>query len=116
MTLFSFLTGNADMHLKNFSLIYPLKKLIQFAPAYDLLATRLLRPEQIDPDDSALAINGKRRKLNRDDFHALAKHLGISERPLKSSYRGFQKKLGLALDSLEKSVCPRKPGKSLGNW
>ncbi len=106
LVLFSFLTGNGDMHLKNFSLIYPLKGMIQLAPAYDLLATRLLISEKVDPDDSALAINGKRRKLTLEDFQALAINLGLSERQLQNSLKRFQKTVGPTIDYLEKSSLP----------
>jgi len=54
VTLFSFLTGNADMHLKNFSLIYLENGMIQLAPAYDLLSTRLLIPMEKDSEELAL--------------------------------------------------------------
>ena len=69
ITLFSFITGNADMHLKNFSLIRRQDKMIMLAPAYDMLATRLLIPEKGDPAEMALTINGKKSKLNHHDFN-----------------------------------------------
>lgn len=39
-TSFSWLTGNADMHLKNFSLFRPADNYM-LTPAYDLLSTAL---------------------------------------------------------------------------
>lgn len=75
--LFSFLTGNADMHLKNFSLFAPEKSWI-LCPAYDLVATSLVLPE--DEDEMALALNGKRRKLQRSDFLTYADTAGIHEK------------------------------------
>lgn len=80
LTMFNFLVGNVDGHLKNFSLSYEgpqgLKKLL--SPAYDLLSTDLY----IDDDDEevALALNGKKNKLKRDDFIVLAKYLNLSEK------------------------------------
>ncbi len=66
LVLFSFLTGNADMHLKNFSLInQPVTGPI-FSPAYDLVATALVNPA--DDEDLALTLNGKKKKINRNDF------------------------------------------------
>jgi serine/threonine-protein kinase HipA len=66
LVLFSFLTGNADMHLKNFSLINQPGIGPVFSPAYDLLATALVNPA--DNEDIALTLNGKKRKIKRSDF------------------------------------------------
>ncbi|MCX6307393.1 MAG: HipA domain-containing protein [Bacteroidia bacterium] len=68
LILFSFLTGNADMHLKNFSLIYDPTIGPVLSPAYDLLSTVLVNPK--DDEDLALNLNGKKRKLNRHDFES----------------------------------------------
>jgi serine/threonine-protein kinase HipA len=68
LVLFSFLTGNADMHLKNFSLINQPGIGPVFSPAYDLLATALVNPA--DKEDMALTLNGKKRKIKRSDFEA----------------------------------------------
>ncbi|MDD4922629.1 MAG: HipA domain-containing protein [Bacteroidales bacterium] len=66
LVLFSFLTGNADMHLKNFSLIYDPTNGPVLSPAYDMLSTVLVNPE--DDEDLALNINGRKKKINRKDF------------------------------------------------
>jgi serine/threonine-protein kinase HipA len=60
--VFSFLTGNADMHLKNFSLIKNLILGYVLATAYDILSTTLVMPE--DDEDFALTLNAKRRRSN----------------------------------------------------
>ena len=59
--LFSFVTGNNDMHLKNFSLYRP-KKAYQLTPAYDLLNVAIANPK--DKEEMALSINGKKSRLN----------------------------------------------------
>jgi serine/threonine-protein kinase HipA len=64
--LFSFLTGNADMHLKNFSLIRKPGIGNVLAPAYDLVATALVNPA--DKEDLSLTLNGKKKKITRNDF------------------------------------------------
>ncbi len=64
--LFSFLTGNADMHLKNFSLLQQPASGMALAPAYDLLATALVNPA--DEEDLALTLNGKKNKIRKSDF------------------------------------------------
>lgn len=66
IVLFSFLTGNADMHLKNFSLIYDPASGPVLSPAYDLLSTALVNPS--DDEDLALTLNGKKKRINRNDF------------------------------------------------
>ncbi len=57
LILFCYLTGNADMHLKNFSIWQKSPGIIEFTPAYDLLSTKLLLPK--DKEESAPALNGK---------------------------------------------------------
>lgn len=66
LVLFSFLTGNADMHLKNFSLLHEPTSGISLSPAYDLVATALVNPA--DDEDVALTLNGKKKHLTRKDF------------------------------------------------
>jgi serine/threonine-protein kinase HipA len=65
LTLFNFLIGNEDMHLKNFSLITRDQK-ITLSPAYDLLNTTIIlkNPEE----ELALTLNGKKRNLKKRDF------------------------------------------------
>jgi serine/threonine-protein kinase HipA len=65
LTLFSFLCGNEDMHLKNFSLIRR-KGLIELSPAYDLLNTTIALPNPIE--EFALPVNGKKNKLKKESF------------------------------------------------
>lgn len=77
--LFCFVTGNADMHLKNFSLFCPEGEWV-LAPAYDLVATAVVLPE--DDDETALMLNGKKRKLRRSDFLAFGKAAGIHEKAI----------------------------------
>lgn len=70
--LFSFWIGNADMHLKNFSLWRdPLSGRVRMSPGYDFLSTRLLIDSKEDPEEMALPINGKKNKLKWPDFVAL---------------------------------------------
>jgi serine/threonine-protein kinase HipA len=93
VALFSFLTGNADMHLKNFSLIYPVDGMVKFAPAYDLVATRLLITEKDDPEEMALTINGRKRKLDKGDFLSLADNLGLNDKQVANVFKRFSSAL-----------------------
>lgn len=65
LTLFNYITGNEDMHLKNFSIITRDDK-IELSPAYDLLNTSIaLRAPQ---EEIALPILGKKNKLTKKDL------------------------------------------------
>ena len=64
--LFSFFTGNADMHLKNFSLINQPGSGYVLASGHDMLATALVNPA--DKEELGLTLNGKKRKIKRSDF------------------------------------------------
>jgi serine/threonine-protein kinase HipA len=64
-TLFSFLTGNEDMHLKNFSLITRENGRIDLSPAYDLVNSTIVMKAK---EEMALPIKGKRASLTRNDL------------------------------------------------
>ena len=68
LVLFSFLTGNADMHLKNFSLLEQPGLGMTLAPSYDLVNTALVNP--MDNEELALTLNGKKKNLKKQDFIA----------------------------------------------
>ncbi len=103
LTLFCFLTGNADMHLKNFSLLYPLGGEIMLSPAYDLVPTVLLMPE--DPEETALTLNGRKRRLQRHDFDAFGASLKLSPKQIENTYTRFADKRASALDVLQAGFC-----------
>ena len=67
-SIFNFLIGNEDMHLKNFSLITRNNK-IELSPAYDFLSTTtafLSIGKKLDEiEEIALSLNGKKRNLTR---------------------------------------------------
>ncbi|MBU1821695.1 MAG: HipA domain-containing protein, partial [Bacteroidetes bacterium] len=104
ITVFCFLTGNTDMHLKNFSLLRPGNDDIALSPAYDLLSTKLVIPE--DREESALTINGKKNRLLRTDFDKLALNLGISEKSAERVYTRFAQKKALMHALIEQSFLP----------
>jgi serine/threonine-protein kinase HipA len=101
VTLFSFLTGNADMHLKNFSLIRELDGSIVLTPAYDLVATKLVMPE--DMEETALTINGKKRNLTSKDFKEYAISLAINEKTVQNSLEKIQSLIPLWLEFINRS-------------
>jgi len=88
LTLFSFLSGNNDMHLKNFSMIESESGWL-LAPAYDLLNVSVLLPE--DNEELALTLRGKKNKLNRKHFEEYAKNLGLTDKQIKAVFNRFLK-------------------------
>ena len=76
VTIFNFSVGNGDAHRKNFSLLTSDDRTTALSPAYDLVSSRLAIPDE--SDELALTINGKRNRLRRADFRALAEHLDIA--------------------------------------
>ena len=77
--VFSFIVGNSDMHLKNFSLIESESGSEEYhlSPAYDLLPVNVIMPE--DKEEFALPINGKKRNIHRKDFLIFAAGCGIAK-------------------------------------
>ena len=77
--VFSFIVGNSDMHLKNFSLIESESGSGEYhlSPAYDLLPVTVIMPE--DKEEFALPINGKKRNIHRKDFLIFAVDCGIAK-------------------------------------
>jgi serine/threonine-protein kinase HipA len=65
LTIFNYLIGNEDMHLKNFSLITQ-DGLSSLSPCYDLLNSTIEYKKQ--DDEIALPLNGKKRQLTRNQL------------------------------------------------
>ena len=76
LLLFCFVTGNNDMHLKNFSLYRP-SEMYQLTPAYDLLNVAIANPK--DKEELALPLSGRKSKLNLDDFVNAAITMGLEK-------------------------------------
>lgn len=88
VVLFSWLTGNADMHLKNFSLFRPANDYM-LTPAYDLLSTALAMPE--DDEELALTLNGKKKRIKREDFEIAMRDSGMEEKAISNLFLRFSK-------------------------
>jgi len=76
LAIFCFLTGNSDMHLKNFSMIRCSDGHYELSPAYDLVPVNVIMPE--DTEELALTLNGKKRNLKRIDFERFGSNLKLS--------------------------------------
>ncbi|PQA60904.1 HipA domain-containing protein [Siphonobacter curvatus] len=99
LVLFSFLTGNADMHLKNFSLLEQSGLGMVLSPAYDLLNTALVNPA--DQEELALTLNGKKKKIKRQDFITAMHTLKIEERQQLNVFRKMERALPKWLHQIE---------------
>lgn len=93
VVLFSYLTGNSDMHLKNFSLFKDPKLNWKLSPAYDLLSTRLVIPEKSDPEELALTLQGKKRNFTRNTFRNFGRHIGLNEKQIENIFLRFKKNI-----------------------
>lgn len=82
LTLFNFLTGNEDMHLKNYSIITK-DDIITLSPAYDLLNTTILA--KTTTEEIALPLRGRKSKLTRKDLvnYFAAERLGLNVRTIE---------------------------------
>ena len=87
--VFSWITGNADMHLKNFSLYSKEQGKYVLTPAYDMLSTALVMPE--DTEELALTLNGKKRKIKKADFMASMQASGLEEKVINNIFAKFAK-------------------------
>jgi serine/threonine-protein kinase HipA len=101
LVLFSFFTGNADMHLKNFSLLEREGQGMSLSPAYDLVPTALVNPA--DTEELALNLNGRKRKLKYQDFLTAYETSGLSKKVLDNTLELFTYCKPELLDYLQKS-------------
>jgi len=106
LSLFSYLSGNADMHLKNFSLLTTQTDRIRLAPAYDLLSTKLAMPA--DKEDMALTLNARKNNIRRKDFDAFGAYLGIPAAATESVFEQFFQKFSRAVTLIEISCLSGK--------
>lgn len=100
LTIFSFLTGNNDMHLKNFSMIENSSGWV-LSPAYDLLNVAIVLPE--DSEELALTLGGKKKKLKREHFEQFGEGLGLTAKQIKGSFNRMIKNKSSAFNWIDRS-------------
>jgi serine/threonine-protein kinase HipA len=100
LAIFSFLSGNNDMHLKNFSMIESSSGWV-LAPAYDLLNVSVLLPE--DTEELALTLEGKKKKLNWKHFEKLGFGLGLTDKQIQGVKKRLIRNKPKAVEWLNKS-------------
>ena len=97
--LFSYVTLNNDMHLKNFSLIED--ESIRLSPAYDLLPTKLFVD---DGSDLALTLNGKDRNITKNDVIKFGQYLEINDKAINKMLTELYNSKETFIDIINNSV------------
>jgi len=90
---FCYITGNVDMHLKNFSLFKDKEIGWKLAPAYDLLSTRLVIPESKDPDELALTLNGKKSNFSLNTFKKFGQNIGLNTKQIDNIFEKYESRI-----------------------
>ncbi len=81
--LLFYVLGNGDAHLKNFSLLRSEEIGYQLSPAYDIVNSRLVLPEE--QEEVCLGLQGKKKRLSGGDFFGLAEHFGLTRKQAENS-------------------------------
>ncbi len=98
LVIFSFLTGNNDMHLKNFSLIKSSSGWM-LSPAYDLLNVAIVLPD--DKEELALPMRGRKKRFTRNDFEQFGTDLGLTDKQIQSIFRRMIKNKARAFSLID---------------
>lgn len=113
IVVFSWITGNADMHLKNFSLYNSGGLGYTLTPAYDMLSTALAMPE--DSEELALTLNGKKSRLRKSDFYKAITSSGVDEKVIENLSRKFGRVLPKWFELIDRSFLPEDLRRSYKN-
>ena len=100
LALFSFITGNNDMHLKNFSMVEKSSGW-GLAAAYDLLNVAIVFPE--DKEELALTLTGKKKNLKREHFEQFGEGLGLVPKQLRGAFNRLLKNKTKAFSWIDQS-------------
>jgi serine/threonine-protein kinase HipA len=84
LTLFNFIIGNNDMHLKNFSMWLSEMGWV-LSPAYDLLNVKIVLPN--DKDETALLLGGKKKNFDKGYFDRFGETLKLNNKQITSVYK-----------------------------
>ena len=98
LTLFNFIIGNNDMHLKNFSMWLSDIGWV-LSPAYDLLNVKIILPK--DMDETALLFGGKKKNFNKGYFNRVGEDLQLNEKQINAVYKRLFKWLPEAIQLID---------------
>jgi serine/threonine-protein kinase HipA len=111
LILFSFITGNADMHLKNFSMLEKEAGTFCLSPVYDLVSTMLVIKNE--PEQMSLTINGRKNKITKKDFDTLGSSLSLNDKQVQNCYQAFFSKANNIFWWIDNSFLPADQKKTL---
>lgn len=104
LLIFCWLTGNNDMHLKNFSLYQPKDNEIRLTPAYDLVNAVIVNPQ--DNEELALTLNARKRKIKTADIVQAMRKADISDKVIANMFRKFHRVSTSWLPIIRQSFLP----------
>ncbi|MFZ4545480.1 MAG: HipA domain-containing protein [Saprospiraceae bacterium] len=100
LSVFNYIIGNNDMHLKNFSMLRSDQGWV-LSPAYDLLNVKIILPK--DDEDTALLLGGKKKKFNKGYFERFGLTLKLNEKQINAVYRKLKPWLTKAIALIDDS-------------
>jgi serine/threonine-protein kinase HipA len=98
LTLFNYIIGNNDMHLKNFSMWLSDIGWV-LSPAYDLLNVKIILPK--DRDETALLLGGKKKNFNLGYFNRFGEVLELNEKQINAVYKKLHTWLPKAIQLID---------------
>ncbi len=101
--LLCFLLGNGDAHLKNFSVLESEEGELRLAPAYDIVCSKLVIPNE---EECALTLRGKKNQITRKDFEYLGEHLEIPKKAGADIFHRFKEGGKAMTEQIERSRLP----------
>lgn len=99
-TVFNYVIGNNDMHLKNHSMLLSDIGWV-LSPFYDLLNVKLVLPG--DKEDMALLLGGKKENFNKGYFDRFGDVLKLNAKQINGVYKRLQTWLPGATQLIERS-------------
>jgi serine/threonine-protein kinase HipA len=99
-TVFNFVIGNNDMHLKNYSMFLSDSGWV-LSPLYDLLNVKMILPE--DKDDTALLLGGKKMNFSKRTFDDFGAVLKLNAKQINAVYGRLQRWLPEANKLIDQS-------------
>ena len=105
VVMFSWITGNSDMHLKNFSLISRERGNYVLSQAYDLINVHLIFPK--DDEELALSLDGKKKRIGRKNFLNAMQSSGLDNKVIGNMLKKFVDVAPKWHDFIDISFLPR---------
>ena len=102
--VFCFLTGNNDMHLKNFSLLKGQDGRYLLSPAYDMVASSLV--VEADDEELALTISGRKKNITHNHLMAAMQRFQINQRVFDNLFDRLRKALPAWHAFIDQSFVP----------